>query len=153
MGRNRNSGLRKRGGIWHIDKQVLGHRIHQSTGTSELKTAELILARRVEEIRQASVFGIRPVRIFREAATRFLEENTHLATIRTYAFHLKELDPYIGELPLYQVHMGTLQAYVDKRKKEGKKNKTVNGALATVCLLYTSPSPRDRTRSRMPSSA
>ena len=26
-------------------------------------------------------------------------------------------------------------------------------ALAEVCLLYTSPSPRDRTRSRMPSSA
>ena len=25
--------------------------------------------------------------------------------------------------------------------------------MATVCLLYTSPSPRDRTRSRMPSSA
>ena len=29
--------------------------------------------------------------------------------------------------------------------KEGKRR--------TVCLLYTSPSPRDRTRSRMPSSA
>ena len=26
-------------------------------------------------------------------------------------------------------------------------------ALFSVCLLYTSPSPRDRTRSRMPSSA
>ena len=26
-------------------------------------------------------------------------------------------------------------------------------ALITLCLLYTSPSPRDRTRSRMPSSA
>ena len=26
-------------------------------------------------------------------------------------------------------------------------------ALAYICLLYTSPSPRDRTRSRMPSSA
>ena len=25
--------------------------------------------------------------------------------------------------------------------------------LGTICLLYTSPSPRDRTRSRMPSSA
>ena len=25
--------------------------------------------------------------------------------------------------------------------------------LACICLLYTSPSPRDRTRSRMPSSA
>ena len=30
----------------------------------------------------------------------------------------------------------------------------VNGAiLGFICLLYTSPSPRDRTRSRMPSSA
>ena len=28
-----------------------------------------------------------------------------------------------------------------------------NGDLITGCLLYTSPSPRDRTRSRMPSSA
>ena len=27
------------------------------------------------------------------------------------------------------------------------------GALGLDCLLYTSPSPRDRTRSRMPSSA
>ena len=26
-------------------------------------------------------------------------------------------------------------------------------ALREICLLYTSPSPRDRTRSRMPSSA
>ena len=30
---------------------------------------------------------------------------------------------------------------------------TTNAALTLVCLLYTSPSPRDRTRSRMPSSA
>ena len=28
-----------------------------------------------------------------------------------------------------------------------------NSARIRVCLLYTSPSPRDRTRSRMPSSA
>ena len=29
----------------------------------------------------------------------------------------------------------------------------VIATLYTICLLYTSPSPRDRTRSRMPSSA
>ena len=28
-----------------------------------------------------------------------------------------------------------------------------DGARLEICLLYTSPSPRDRTRSRMPSSA
>ena len=27
------------------------------------------------------------------------------------------------------------------------------GVMSRICLLYTSPSPRDRTRSRMPSSA
>ena len=30
---------------------------------------------------------------------------------------------------------------------------TVIALLGVACLLYTSPSPRDRTRSRMPSSA
>ena len=31
--------------------------------------------------------------------------------------------------------------------------KTVSGGETSVCLLYTSPSPRDRQKSRMPSSA
>ena len=36
----------------------------------------------------------------------------------------------------------------------GKDEYTLNAALViNTCLLYTSPSPRDRTRSRMPSSA
>ena len=33
------------------------------------------------------------------------------------------------------------------------KPQPVDGGMLTDCLLYTSPSPRDRTRSRMPSSA
>ena len=35
---------------------------------------------------------------------------------------------------------------------EKKKNRSVDASY-NACLLYTSPSPRDRTRSRMPSSA
>ena len=30
---------------------------------------------------------------------------------------------------------------------------SISGLVSPTCLLYTSPSPRDRTRSRMPSSA
>ena len=41
--------------------------------------------------------------------------------------------------------------------KDGKgkevAEKTLNFLVDYTCLLYTSPSPRDRTRSRMPSSA
>ena len=33
------------------------------------------------------------------------------------------------------------------------QNLALSPALSITCLLYTSPSPRDRTRSRMPSSA
>ena len=42
----------------------------------------------------------------------------------------------------------------DDAEKLLKGNRSVLGkVLAITCLLYTSPSPRDRTRSRMPSSA
>ena len=47
----------------------------------------------------------------------------------------------------------------DKAIEPGKKSterylpKAAWAAMSKSCLLYTSPSPRDRTRSRMPSSA
>ena len=40
--------------------------------------------------------------------------------------------------------------HLDKVVKESREG---NAYMAHTCLLYTSPSPRDRTRSRMPSSA
>lgn len=132
MGRKQTSGLRKRGGIWHIEKQVLGQKLFESTGTGNLEKAELMLARRIEEVREAKVFGIRPKRLFREAATRYLEENMHLATIDKCAIHLKQLDPYIGELEVHQVHMGTLQPFITARKQIGRKNKSINLALSVV---------------------
>ena len=39
------------------------------------------------------------------------------------------------------------------RRTMGRVAVVAPRALDVVCLLYTSPSPRDRTRSRMPSSA
>ena len=43
----------------------------------------------------------------------------------------------------------------DYEKEHGFSNSLVElkEAIRNTCLLYTSPSPRDRTRSRMPSSA
>lgn len=92
MGRKRSPGLRNRGGIWHFEKQVLGHSIHESTGTSNLEEAELILARRIQEKRRATLFGARVQRTFRQAATKFMEENLRLASIGDYAMHIKQLD-------------------------------------------------------------
>lgn len=132
MGRKRMSGLRLRGGVWHIEKQVRGRSICESTGTGDLKEAELMLARRIDEVRQQMVFGMRQQRSFRAAAAQYLEENMHLATISDAAMHLRQLDPYIGDLPLRQVHLGSLEPFIRDRKKDRVKNKTVNAALSCV---------------------
>ena len=42
---------------------------------------------------------------------------------------------------------------VKKHVKPNPLKGTTGGVVDKTCLLYTSPSPRDRTRSRMPSSA
>ena len=50
---------------------------------------------------------------------------------------------------IYRPVFGPDPDLADAERKCGE----MNGDRAKNCLLYTSPSPRDRTRSRMPSSA
>ena len=95
----RTPGLVKRGEAWHIDKWVRGRRLCESTGTRDPQEGERYLARKLEEIRQAEVYGVRPKRTFRQAATRYLEESRK-ATIADDALWLRQLDPFIGKLPL-----------------------------------------------------
>ena len=56
------------------------------------------------------------------------------------AFHEKSIAWYYGEI-------------LRNRRKELKITQQELAEKVGTCLLYTSPSPRDRTRSRMPSSA
>lgn len=130
MGNQRMSGLTKRGGIWHIDKVVRGTRIRESTETGDICQAQELLAKRIEEIRDARIYGVRPDRTFRVAATKFLNENQHKRSIGDDAMHLRDLDPFIGDLFLRQVHMGSLQSFIAKRRVDGVKTSTINGALA-----------------------
>lgn len=132
MGRKRSAGLYLREGVWHIDKVVRGHRLCESTGQRDLEKAEEHLVRRVEEARQASVFGVRPKRSFRAAATRYLRENQDKRSIDTTAFHLAQLDKFIGDLELNAIHMGTLQPFIEARRKDGVKSKSINHALGVV---------------------
>ena len=70
-----------------------------------------------------------------------------LLQARGYTVRLRKLDPYLNVDP------GTMSPY-----QHGEVYVTDDGAetdldLGHYCLLYTSPSPRDATLSRMPSSA
>lgn len=132
MGRKRTAGLYKRNGIWHIDKQIRGHRICESTGEVDLAKAEAYLAKKTEEVRQAAIYGVRPKRAFRLAATKYLNENQHKRRIADDALHLKQFDSFIGHLSIEAVHMGTMQSFIQARRKQGIKTKSINLALGVV---------------------
>ncbi|CAL7961221.1 hypothetical protein GAMM_10118 [Gammaproteobacteria bacterium] len=132
MGRKRTPGLYKRRDSWHIDKQVFGQRICESTGTDSLEEAEKYLARRIENLRQVVIYEARPKRKFKEAAVKFLRENQHKKSIRSDAEQLEIFDKYIGDLPIEAVHIGTLQPFIVARKKDGRKNRTTNFGLQIV---------------------
>ena len=117
MGRKRVPGLIMRAGNWHIDKRVLGQRICQSTGTAQLDEAERILAKTMEESRQAQVYGVRPVRTFEQAAARFVLEHQHKRSIVDDVSRLKGLLPWIGGVTLDKLHLGVLQPWLTERGK------------------------------------
>jgi len=120
------------GGTWHVDKIVHGQRLCESCETSDEEEAKRYLVRRLEQIRQARVYGVRPDRIFRVAATKYLTENKHKASITSAAYMLQSLDPFIGEMPLSKLHDGTLQPYITARRASGIKSKSINNALSIV---------------------
>ena len=149
MGRIKTAGLQHdpRSGIWTIDKRVRGYgRLYESTGSRDLKEAETYLHRRLEQIRQASVYGVRAKRKWREAATRYLlEEAIDKDSGADDVYRLKLLDPFLGERDLHQIHDGTLTSFIAWRRqpvkvkrKSGKvwvkqvKTKTINLDLSLV---------------------
>ncbi|WJM94139.1 tyrosine-type recombinase/integrase [Pseudomonas brenneri] len=139
------SGLYERNGIWHIDKVVRGSRLQESTGTSEREEAEQYLVHRLEKLRQEKVYGVRQVRTWREAATRFLVEFKDQTSISLSALHIEQLDPYIGDLPITHIDDGTLAQFIKDRQTPGKtvtgkvkpgvSNRTVNIALQRVVRI------------------
>ena len=132
MGRKRTPGLLLRGNTWHIDKVIFGRRVVETTRTSNRQEAENYLAYRIEELRQATVYGVRPKRLFKEAATKYLHENMHKRSIGDDASRLKGLLPYIGNTELHLLHDGTLAPYVEACKSKELKKKTINNGLEVV---------------------
>jgi len=125
-------GLFKRAEYWHIDKQINGKRVRQSTGTRSLEEAERFLARLIEESRQAAVYGVRPERSFEQAAAKYVLENQHKRSLESDIGRLKPLMPWIGEIPLDRIHTGVLQPWIEFRREGGIKTGTINHGLKVV---------------------
>ena len=132
MARKKTPGLIKRAGIWHIDKYINGRRVCTSTGTDQLEEAERFIARLSEEARQASVYGVRPSRTFEQAAAKFVVENQHKRSLHSDIGRLKLLMPRIGDIAIDKMHAGSLQPWIDHRRKQGTAIGTINHGLKVV---------------------
>ena len=86
----------------------------------------------MEETRQATIYGVRPVRTFEQAAARFLLENQHKRSLISDIVQLKHLMPAIGGLPLTKIHMGTLQGWIENRRRANRAPATINHGLKVV---------------------
>lgn len=119
------SGLIKRGEVWHIDKVIGGKRICESTGESDFDKAFEYLAHKVDQLRQARVYGVRPKRSFTAAATKYLNESWK-SSIKRDAQAIEQIKPFIGDYSLDSINMGTLEPFISKRRTEGVKARTIN---------------------------
>jgi integrase len=86
----------------------------------------------MEQQRQGQVYGVRPSRSFEEAAAKYVLENQHKRSLHDDVLQLKLLMPWIGAAKLDRLHLGTLQPWVEHRRREGKAVGTINHGLKIV---------------------
>ena len=160
MARKAISGLYQKGGVWQIDKVFRGERLRESTGTGDRQEAEQYLIHRLEQLRQQKVYGVRRTRTWAEAATRFLIESKDQPSIKLTAHHLKQLHPYLKDLPLTHIDDQALEPFVKDRLKGmvlpcGKQLKpvaprTINISIERVIRVLTLCARKWRDEERRP---
>ena len=104
----------------------------ESCGTTNLAEAEHYLAFRLNEIRNAMVYGIRPTRTFQEAAIKYLDENQHKKSTERYIHAFDRAMPHIGDLRLDRIHNDTLAKYRRSRRSDGVSAGTINKELSCI---------------------
>lgn len=133
MGRYKSPGLQKRGRIWWIDKKIKGYgRLAESCGTNNLEEAERYLAHRINEVRQAVVYGIRPTRTFEQAVVKYLNDYQHKKSLERDVYAFKRIMPHIGDLTLDRIHNDTLAEYRHARRTDGVAAGTINKELSCI---------------------
>lgn len=121
--------------IWYIDKRVKRYgRLCESTGTMDREEAERYLLHRLRELRETLVYGERPRRTFSEATKKYLVDNAAKKSIARDAAALKEMEPFIGHLPLHRINNDSFQRYRRTQRRVSIRTRNQKLALARRIL-------------------
>ncbi len=131
MERTKTAGIYKTETGFDVDKHYRSERIRQC-GFKSFKQAEAWLIEEMERTRLSKLTGQRAVRIFQDAAAFYLDKFQDKPSIVSDMYHLKAVIPHIGHLALDRIHNGTLAGFIQDRREQGRKAKTINLSLAAV---------------------
>lgn len=127
----------KKAGEWSIDKRIKGYgRIRQRLSASSQEEAEMMFFSVISQIQSTIQRNQDGVMNFREAAVKYVEESSKRSLDRDIVT-LEIIDPYIGDLMLSNIHSGTLQQFINDRRKAGISSNTVTRDLAVVRRILT----------------
>lgn len=119
-------------GYWQIDKRIQGFGpVRESTGTKDYAEAERRARARIQALEEAVRYGVRLRHTFAEAAEKYLKEHGHKRALERDARDLASVLPWIGDLALTDLHMGTLAPFISARRGS-VKTATINRTLAVV---------------------
>jgi integrase len=122
--------------IWHIDKWIRGYgRLCESTGEATREGAERYLAKRLAELRDVHVYGMRPRRRWTEAVARYLRECAGESRIDEDARRLTRLESHLADKWLDEVHSGSLEEWFVKHAHLSRQ--TLLRELAPVRRILT----------------
>lgn len=119
-------------GKGRIRKQIRGETLSRRFTASSLEGAEAEYYRLIAEPKHAA----EDIPTWRAAATYYLKSENKKSLERD-SYALAQLDPHIGHLTLDQVHQGTLEGYILKRRLDGVRSGTVTRELAVVRRILT----------------
>ena len=133
---------------YKIDKVFRGKRIQQR-GFESFVDAEAYLNAAIQRITEETTLGCQVSHTFDEAAAEYLREHADKPSLVSDVYHLKPVMPFIGHMPIADIHNGSLQEFISVRKATMKrvkvsktevieqplKNKTINLSLAIVSRI------------------
>lgn len=114
---------RTKGGNWYIRGSVRGIRIAESTGLSNKRKAEAVLAKRSNEIWKESVFGKPATVTFAQAAASYASDGGD-------SRHLSPLIRFFGERKIGSIGQSEIEAAA-RKLKPGASPATINRQIFT----------------------